>query len=169
MFKNSSDAELLRAVAEKNTSAFKTFMEKYQRRVFLTVFRFIGDAEISRDLVQDIFLKVYHSARSYSPDCELFTWLYQIIANHCINFNKKHKSDPLSRADKNPALSLASMADPKSISGQQHTLEKQEQALLIRCALDSLPPRQKMAITLLRFEELRYQEIARVLNCSVPA
>ena len=48
-------------------------------------------------------------------------------------------------------------------------LEQQERARMVRRALDSLPLRQKMAITLLRFEGLSYKEISRVLECSVSA
>jgi len=52
---------------------------------------------------------------------------------------------------------------------QETALEQQERSRMVRRALDSLPPRQKMAITLLRFEGLRYKDIAQILECSVSA
>ncbi len=169
MYENLSDAELLKAVAQKNTDSFKAFMGRYQERVYRTVFRFTGEPELSRDLVQDIFLKVYRAAHSYTPEAELFTWLYRIIANHSINFLEKQKKDPLHKAGEPLNQNLSSALDSEHTASPQKILEAEERALVVRRALDALPPRQKMAITLLRFEDLSYQEIAQALSCSVSA
>jgi len=169
LYDHLGDADLLKAVAKKDTEAFKTFMKRYQGRVFRTVYRYTGDTEISRDLVQDIFVKVYRAAGSYTPDAELFTWLYRIIANHCINFLKQQKRDPLYEAEDTISHDRGLQSEPAKSPNQQTVLEKQELAVSVRRALDSLPERQKMAITMLRFEGLSYREIAKVLGCSVSA
>ncbi|MCX5896289.1 MAG: RNA polymerase sigma factor [Proteobacteria bacterium] len=164
-----SDAELIREIARKDNEAFKTFMARYQERIYRTVCRFTGDAEISRDLVQDIFVKIYRAAGSYSPDAEVFTWLYRITVNHCINFLQHQKRDPLYKAEETGNQGHASVIASESAITRQSTLEKDDRARLVRRALDCLPERQKIAITLLRFEDLSYREIAGVLGCSVAA
>ncbi len=169
MYEHASDHELIKAIAQKDTEAFKVFMTRYQDRVFRTVYRFVGDAESTCDLVQDIFLKVYRSAHSYTPDAELFTWLYRIIANHCINFTVKQKKDPLFMAREHSQPSGSSEADRAHVESPEKNLLRQERSLRVRQALDSLPNRQKLAITLLRFEGLSYREIAAILGCSVSA
>ena len=165
MYEHSSDTELLKAIAKKDTAAFQIFMTRYQGRVYRIVYHFIGDAEIARDLVQDIFLKVYRAAASYRPDAGLFTWLYRITANHCINFLQKQKRDPLFKA----AEPLAAAHNAGQSASPESSLLRQERTLMIRRSLDSLPRRQKMAIILLRFEGLSYIEISKVLGCSVSA
>ena len=169
MYEHSSDTEILKAIARKDTAAFKVFMSRYQERVYRTVYRFIGDAEATRDLVQDIFLKVYRAAASYTPDAELFTWLYRITANHCITFLQKQTRDPLFKAEEPLVQTLASTNDSAQSASPESNLVRQERTLMVRRALDSLPHRQKMAITLLRFEGLSYREISEVLGCSVSA
>ncbi len=164
-----SDAELIREIARKDNEAFKTFMARYQERVYRTVCRFTGDAEISRDLVQDIFVKIYRAAGSYSPDAEIFTWLYRITVNHCINFLQHQKRDPLYKAEGTGNQGHAPVIASEIAITHQSTLEKDDRARLVRRALDCLPERQKIAITLLRFEDLSYREIAGVLGCSVAA
>lgn len=164
-----SDAELIREIARKDNEAFKTFMARYQERVYRTVCRFTGDAEISRDLVQDIFVKIYRAAGSYSPDAEVFTWLYRITVNHCINFLQHQKRDPLYKAEETGNQGHAPVIASESAITRHSTLEKDDRARLVRRALDCLPERQKIAITLLRFEDLSYREIAGVLGCSVAA
>jgi len=164
-----TDFELLKATAGKDTGAFRTFMGRYQERVYRLVCRFTGDAETARDLVQDIFLKVYRAAGSYTPDAGVFTWLYRITANHCINFVQSRKRDPLYAADEDTAATPAVLSAVSQTANQEASLEQQERARMVRRALDSLPPRQKIAITLLRFEGLSYKEISRILECSVSA
>jgi RNA polymerase sigma-70 factor (ECF subfamily) len=169
VYEHSSDTALLTAIARKDTAAFEAFMSRYQERVYRTVFRFIGDAEVTRDLVQDIFLKVYRAAASYTPDAGLFTWLYRITANHCINFLQKQKRDPLFKAEAPLAPPRASAHTIDPAASPESALMGQERTLRVRRAIDSLPQRQKMAITLLRFEGLSYGEISKVLGCSVSA
>jgi RNA polymerase sigma-70 factor (ECF subfamily) len=169
VYEHSSDSDLLKAIARKDTSAFKIFMTRYQERVYRTVFRFTGDPEITRDLVQDVFLKVYRAAVSYTPDAELFTWLYRITVNHCINYLQKQKRDPLYKAEEQPIQTQSYGVGFSHIASPESNLVKQERTLAVRRALDSLPHRQKMAITLLRFEGLSYREIAEILACSVSA
>lgn len=164
-----SDAELLKAIARKDTAAFKVFMSRYQDRVYRTVYRFIGDSESSRDLVQDIFIKVYRASASYAPDAGLFTWLYRITANHCINFLQKQKRDPLYKAEEQPVQTLSSAHNSGQSASPENNLVRQERTVMVRRAIDSLPQRQKMAITLLRFEGLSYHEISEILGCSVSA
>ena len=64
MFDQRTDFELLKAAAWKDPDAFRLFMARYQERVYGLVCRFTGDRENARDLVQDIFLKVYCAAGS---------------------------------------------------------------------------------------------------------
>ena len=169
MHNQRTDFELLKAAAGKDTDAFRLFMTRYQERVFTLVCRFNGDRETARDLVQDIFLKVYRAAGSYTPDAEAFTWLYRITANHCINFLQSRKRDPLYSAEEDTAATQAVHSAVSRTATQETALEQQERSRMVRRALDSLPPRQKMAITLLRFEGLRYKDIAQILECSVSA
>jgi len=164
-----TDAELLKAAAGKDKGAFKELMERYQGRIYSLAYRFSGDRETAQELTQDIFFKVYRSAGRYRPDARFFTWLYRIAANHCINFTKKRRRDPLQKA-------VASEDDHESgfclrddAPGIAEQLEQRERAMIVRSALDSLPERQKMAVMLLRFDDLSYREISEVLGCSVSA
>jgi RNA polymerase sigma-70 factor, ECF subfamily len=169
LYDQRTDFELLKASAGKNTDAFRVFMARYQERVYGLVCRFSGDADTARDLVQDIFLKVYRAAASYTPDAGVFTWLYRITANHCINFVQRRKRDPLYAAEEDTAATHAVLSAVSQAANQETALEQQERARMVRRALDTLPPRQKMAITLLRFEGLSYKEISHILECSVSA
>ena len=164
-----ADSELMTAVADNDKDAFKEIMQRYQTRVYRLVYRFTGDEEITRELTQDIFLKLYKAAGSYSPDAQFFTWLYRIVTNHCINFTRKKNKDPLHHTVETPDGKSSSVYGVSGRNNQLSTLEKEERAVLVRNALDSLPERQRMAVVLLRFEGLSYREISKAMGCSVSA
>jgi RNA polymerase sigma-70 factor (ECF subfamily) len=140
-------------------------MRRHEARVRRLAFRYTGSDDAARELVQDIFFKIYTSAASYSPQARFTTWLYRITANHCLNYVRSTKNSP--------AQQLGEPLEDFRIAGndrsQLESIEKSEQAELVRRAVDSLPERQRLAILLLRFEELSYKEAAQAMGCSLSA
>ncbi|MCX8043615.1 MAG: sigma-70 family RNA polymerase sigma factor, partial [Desulfobacterota bacterium] len=100
----------------------------------------------------------------YTPDAQVFTWLYRIAANHCLNFIRDRKNQPLAQA-----LPQDAAFDTPVHGCQFDRLEHEERAQAVRQAIDRLPKRQRMALLLLRFEGMSYRDIAQVLGCSVGA
>ena len=60
-------------------------MRKYYPRILNFVYRFLGNRQLAEDLTQDVFMKVYKSARWYRPRSQFQTWLYTIAKNTCLN------------------------------------------------------------------------------------
>jgi RNA polymerase sigma-70 factor, ECF subfamily len=164
-----TDEKLMKAVAGKNTGALRELMRRHEARVRRLAFRFTGCDEAASELVQDVFFKIYISAGSYSPQARFTTWLYRITANHCLNYIRDSRLNPLQKHNQPIDEAEHALADDSDRCSQLAGLEKKEQAAQIRMAVDSLPERQRMAILLLRFEELSYRDAASALDCSVSA
>jgi RNA polymerase sigma-70 factor (ECF subfamily) len=164
-----TDEKLMKAVAGKQTGALRELMRRHEARVRRLAFRFTGSDDAACELVQDVFFKVYTSAASYSPQALFTTWLYRITANHCLNYIRDSKRDPLFQRNQPIDEAGHALTDTCGREGQLNGLEKKEQAARVRSAVDSLPERQRMAILLLRFEELSYRDAASALDCSVSA
>lgn len=159
-----SDEELLQAIARKNKDAFRELMQRYQQRIYRMAYRFTGNADSAAELTQEIFFKAYCAAPRYTPGAQVFTWLYRIAANHCLNFIRDRKNRPLDNA-----LPQTAAPEPRSEVTPHERLEREEREKAVRQALQRLPERQRMAIMLLRFEGMSYRDIAKVLGCSVGA
>lgn len=164
-----TDEELLKTVRLRDKDAFKEIMRRYQGRVYKLVYRFTGNGEAAKELTQEIFFKVYTSINSYTPDAQFFTWLYRIATNHCLNYVRSAKSNPLQHAVDDLVEKRSGAPDDGAHATQLDMLVDEEKSLMIRSALDRLPDRQRMAIVLLRFDGLSYREIAQTLQCSVSA
>ena len=111
---------------------------------------------------QEVFLKVYRAARSYRPTAKFSTWLYRIATNTCLNHLKSRRRTRVDPFEQERQLATSS-ADP------HRGVEQQELEAAVERALRQLPGRQLMAVTLRRFEELPYEEIAEAMGCSVHA
>ena len=160
--RDQQDVEWMARVRNGDHAAFRHLVERYQHPLTNYVYRTVLSRSEADDLTQDVFLKVYRAARTYRPTAKFSTWLYRIATNTCLNHLKavgRIRTEPLEQE----RLTTRSNAD------QHKGFERKELGVAVEDALRQLPDRQRMAVTLRRFEELSYEEIAEAMNCSVSA
>lgn len=171
MDKQSCDEELMTRVAKGDEYAFQILVERHQTSVINLIYRFIGDSTKTQDLAQEVFLRVWQAARRYKAKAKFTTWLYRIVANLCLNELKSSRrkrwlwffhSDTDEQAVGEEDFSNGSPSPEDLLLSIERRRE-------ITKALQSLPENQRMALILKRYDDLSYEEIARILNCSVSA
>ena len=166
------DAVLMLRVKRGDRVAFAELVEKYKQPVMNLVYRTLRDEAEAEDLAQNVFLQVYKSAKRYESRAKFSTWLFTIARNLCLN--------ELRRRSRHPAESLEETRgehedrpqrqyEDKKIFLPTETLLHGELAQKIEEALAELPENQRTAILLCRQEDLSYEEIAKVLGCSLSA
>jgi RNA polymerase sigma-70 factor (ECF subfamily) len=166
------DASLMLRVKRGDRGAFEELVNRYKQPVTNFLYRTLGDPTEAEDLAQNVFLQVYKSAERYKVSAKFTTWLFTIARNLCLN--------EIRRRSRHPAESLDA-PHPEHEDQPQRQFEDSRtssppDALLhgeleekIRRALGELPENQRLAILLCRQDELSYEDIARVLGCSLPA
>jgi len=166
------DRVVLARVAAGDVEAFSAVVERHQDRLLSACQRLLGNREAARDAVQEVFLKAYRSAGSFRPRGKVSTWLYRIAVNHCLNRLRRRRlarflplEAPADEGGEGPPADLpaAEGADPLA------ALEARRRWARVRRAVDALPPGQRAALVLARFEGLAYKEIAEVLGVTVGA
>ncbi len=166
------DAALMLRVKKGDRAAFATLVEKYQQPVMNFVRRTLRDEIESEDLAQSVFLQVYKSAPRYVSTAKFSTWLFTIARNLCLNEIRRRARHPAESLDASRPESedqpLQQFED-KSISSPPDTLLQRELVEKIEQALADLPENQRTALLLCRQDELSYEEIAEVLDCSLSA
>ena len=89
-----SDSELLLQFQNEQTKhgAFNELIKKYQQKIYWHIRKMVIDHDDADDLVQDTFVKVWGSLEQFRGDSQLYTWIYRIATNECLNFlNKKRR------------------------------------------------------------------------------
>ena len=166
------DAALVRAFQAGNKASFDELVLRHKDRLFNLCFRFLGDYQEANDSAQEVFVKIYRSLKRFRLESAFSTWLYRIAVNTCKN---KLKSSEYRRKKK-----MVHLDNPGTVEGKTHVLEmrddtqsplleleRKERLNLIRRAIDSLPPAQKMVVVLRDLEELSYEDIANITGYSL--
>ena len=86
------DDNLIREFKSGQEEAFSEILSRYKNLVLNVAYRFLRDRTEAEDVAQDVFLRIYRSARSYEPKAKFSTWVYKITANVCLNRLRNEKN-----------------------------------------------------------------------------
>jgi RNA polymerase sigma-70 factor (ECF subfamily) len=147
---------------ESKNYAFNLLVRKYQQRVYGLIRKMVIDHDDANDLTQDTFIKVWNGLSHFRSDSQLYTWIYRIATNECLNFlNKKKRRFFLPIVDVEAELSTKLDNNPL-IDGDAIQLKLQK-------ALLKLPDKQRLVFNMKYYDELKYEEISAILGTSVGA
>lgn len=140
--------------------AFHALFERYKDRVYSIALHFSGEDAMAKDITQQVFLKLFTTIRQFRFDSEFTTWLYRIVANACIDEQRRRRRF-LPFADGEAAQM------PQASDSQERSLIKRQVAQSVQTAIADLSPKLRLPILLKYVEGLSYEEIAETLGCSI--
>ncbi len=158
----------MRATAAGDDHAFRQLVEKHQGSVIGTIAKMTSRPSEAEDLAQQVFVRVWKSATRYEPSAKFTTWLFTIVRNLVFNetrrMYRKHEVSMDAQAEENH------FETPDTVTPLPDTMVLHDE---LRDAADkaiaALPEQARMAVILRRFEDTPYEEIAAVLDTTVPA
>ena len=166
-----SEENLVNNIKNKDLKSFKILVDEYQKKVLNTCNRFVNNREDAEDLTQEVFIEVYRSISGFRGDSKLSTWIYRIAVTKSLDFLRKRKRKKrfgiMKSISGEERLREELKATDTSDPGTQ--AENQDRIKILNEALEKLPENQRVAFTLSKYEELSYQEIAEILETTIPA
>jgi RNA polymerase sigma-70 factor, ECF subfamily len=163
------DLELMRRFQGGDVDAFTELYERHLRGLLNFFFRLCWDRALAEDFAQEVLLRVFKSAKKWEPNAKFTTFLYRIARNYWIDHCRL-----LSTQNENVSLQTrvggedgtATLIDklPDDIRPPDDDLDRRELYGAIMGALNQLPEEQRMVFVLSEIEELRYQEIAEIME-----
>jgi RNA polymerase sigma-70 factor (ECF subfamily) len=131
------------------------------------------DAGVAEDLAQEVFLRVYRARAEYAPSAKFTTWMFRIATNLALNARRDSRYRQMEvsiqerRTNEDGEVSFLEIPDGQP--GAERELLARHRVSLIRQAVDDLPEKQRAAVLLHKYEEMDYDQIAKILNCSESA
>jgi len=166
-----SDEDLVRGTLAGDEDAFSQLYDRYRVPVYSTAFRIIQDMEAAKDVIQEIFFKLYRSLPGWNPKKSRFaTWLYRLAVNHAIDCwrSRRIRAESQMPDDSGEAEQLyreSVLAEAFHSPYQQ--AESRERIDQIRHCVDSLPDLQKRVFIMRFFQDLKLEEIAEMEECNL--
>jgi RNA polymerase sigma-70 factor (ECF subfamily) len=170
-YEDDPNVQLMLAVQQGDNQAFDVLMVKFYPRILNFVYKFVQNRARSEELTQEIFIRVYKSAGRYKPRAKFQTWLYTIARNVCLNEVTRNKTKLISLAT--PAFgdnrTLEDELENERSPNPGQTTLGEERKRRVQAAISALPPNQRMALILRRYEQMSYQQIADAMKVSTKA
>jgi len=160
----SEEDRLLHDFRAGDAQAFGLLIHRYQDRLYTALARFLDRTEDALDVLQDTFLSAFANARSFKGNSRFYTWIYRIAMNHAIDHHRRRKP--------RQSLSIFSedqidLADQRSQTQPTDHLEREETRHTIQLGLQQLSPEHRMILVMKEIDDLRYEEIAEILDVPV--
>jgi RNA polymerase sigma-70 factor (ECF subfamily) len=159
-----TDEQLMQAIGRGNQEALGQLFDRHHAAVFRQCLGLVGNRQDAEDLVQDVFLRVWRYAGSYSGTAAVTTWLYRLVRNACLDHMQRGARLRPVNLDPTDARVAQAHAWPGAATDSAH-----EPAHLLERLLGGLSYDQREIIVLNRYMDLGYPEIAEALGITVNA
>jgi RNA polymerase sigma-70 factor, ECF subfamily len=152
------DLDLIKRTEAGERDAFDGLVMKYQKQIYALLYRMVGNREDASDLLQKAFVKAFIGLKSFERRSTFKTWLYQIAINLAKNvYRDRARFEQVSIDD------VIIKRNPRTLE----TLIQNESKLMLREALNNLPEKQRLTVMLRVQQEKKFEEIAKIMNCSL--
>jgi len=161
-----ADEVLVSACRRGDQDAFATLVERYQGKIYNLAYRLLGNADDAGEMAQEVFCRAYVKLGEFRGEASFSTWLYRIAHNICYDELRRRRRRPVAslEAETESGTRLevpAPQPGPAELCARQAVRERLQQLIA------TLPPDQRTALVLRDIQDLSYEEMAQVLQCSL--
>lgn len=146
-----------RGIQQKDKAIFEEYYKEHYKSFFLMACKYLKDTEKSAEIVNDVFLKIWHDGHEMKIESSLKSYLYKAIINRSLNVLKKNKTEG----------HHVDLSQAENEEYETRQIEENELMVKLYAAIDRLPDKCRQVFELSRFEELKQQEIADRLGISI--
>jgi len=155
-----SDKELVVLAIKGDMKAFEQLVSLYEKPIFRYILRFVTHKENAEDLVQETFIKIFRSLKSFDPEYKFKTWIFTVATNTVYDWLRKAKNNKELFIIDDPDINFETIDD-------RFSYKLTEDKELIDNALKNIKPVYQSVIVLYYRDGLSYQEIAEVLKVPI--
>lgn len=152
-----SDKVIVSKILEGNQNAFTLLVKKHERLVYHIVNRIVLDNEATKDICQEVFIKVYLKLEDFKFDAKLSTWIATIAYRNALNFLKKEKKVDISDLENEGNHGKIPRAPSPLEALEAKDMQRQVEKLI-----ENLPVHYKTVLTLYHLNEFNYKEIYEI-------
>jgi RNA polymerase sigma-70 factor, ECF subfamily len=147
---------------ETKRVAFYELVKTYQEKLYWHIRRMVMNHDDADDIMQNVFIKVWNSVDTFRGESSLFTWLFKIATNESITFLNRQKRNTFLPMNDTSSYLRDNLQSDDFFEGDE--IQRKLQEAILR-----LPDKQRLVFNMKYFEEMKYTDMAEVLDTSVGA
>lgn len=164
-----NETELIQLLCERNEFAFKQLVEQYKNKIYSTILNILQDRAEAEDSTQDVFIQVFESIGSFKKESSLSTWIYTIAVRKAFDKLRRQKTRKTLHQLLPWWMPQEKGKDERTFFHPEVTMENKEKSQALFNAMNSLPERQRIAVTLIKIEGMSYDEASKIMNLGIKA
>jgi len=163
------ETELVISARKGDLKAYDQLVQRYQERIYATIYHMTSNHEDANDLAQEAFIKGFQALKTFKGGSSFYTWVYRIAVNKTINFLKQRKNkaqlsldDMDFNAEHDP--DLVALISEKTPRREINLAELQEK---LNTAMQKLSEPHRIVVTLHDIQGMSHEEIAEIVDCNI--
>ena len=160
---NLEETEMISRCQRGDQEALKEIFDKYHKKVYRIAYGVVRQREEALDIVQEVFIKLFHSIKNFKGKSHFYTYLYRMVMNTAIDHARKTGKQIISSLDVEGSFQPSDDLE----KGPERILLQKELEERVKLAMDKLPTEQRTALIFRDVEGLSYQEMAEAMGCSI--
>ncbi len=160
---NLEETEMISRCQRGDQEALKEIFDKYNKKVYRIAYGVVRQREEALDIVQEVFIKLFHSIKNFKGKSHFYTYLYRMVMNTAIDHARKTGKQIISSLDQEGSFQPSDDLE----KGPERILLQKELEERVKLAMDKLPAEQRAALIFRDVEGLSYQEMAETMGCSI--
>ncbi|MEK7256367.1 MAG: sigma-70 family RNA polymerase sigma factor [Bacteroidota bacterium] len=161
-----NDHELIAHYLDGNERAFQELLNRYQQKIYTSIYLFVKDDNLAQDIFQEVFIKIINTLRSgkYNHEGKFGQWALRISYNLCVDYFRRGKRRP--HVHNNDSFDIFDILHSKEDNAEQIIMRSQTHQR-IRNLVDALPPEQREVVILRHYADMSFKEIAALTRVSI--
>ncbi len=159
------ERDIVLRVREGDRDAFGLLVSRYMRRAYFAAVGMVGHQDDALDLSQEAFVRAFRARTIIDPERSFYTWYYQILRRLCFN-HVRNRGTRRARLEQHSPW-LVAEAEVRGASRPADAARRSEVQIRVRLAIENLEPEEREIIVLREFQDLKYKEMASLLDVPV--
>jgi RNA polymerase sigma-70 factor (ECF subfamily) len=161
-----NDQQLIALYIEGDERAFQELLNRYQQKIYTSIYLFVKDDSLAEDIFQEVFIKIINTLRSgkYNHEGKFGQWAMRIAYNLCVDYFRRGKRRP--HVHPNDQFDIFDVLHSPEKNAEQLIMRSQTHDR-IRSLVDMLPPEQREVVILRHYADMSFKEIASLTSVSI--
>jgi RNA polymerase sigma-70 factor (ECF subfamily) len=161
-----NDQQLIAQYLNGDERAFKELLDRYQQKIYTSIYLFVKDDALAEDIFQEVFIKIINTLRSgkYNHEGKFSQWAMRISYNLCVDYFRRSKRRP--HVHPNETFDIFDVLKSGEPNAEQLIMRSQTHDK-IRSLVDMLPPEQREVVILRHYADMSFKEIASLTRVSI--
>lgn len=161
-----NDHQLIAQYLDGDERAFKELLDRYQQKIYTSIYLFVKDETLAEDIFQEVFIKIINTLRSgkYNHEGKFGQWALRISYNLCVDYHRRGKRRP--HVHVNDSFDIFDVLGSMDPNAEQLIMRSQTHER-IRNLVDMLPTEQREVVILRHYADMSFKEIAALTRVSI--